>query len=165
MRVFFTAIILVVCFLAIPSCTGQPDNRSADEAAIRQADIAWARDCATGDVEKYLSNFMDGGVVLAPNAPIAVGKDAIRKIMGGFFSAPGFTIQWEPIAAEVARSGDIGYSRGTYQLSMNDAKGNPVTDRGKYATVWKKQADGSWKVALDMFNSDMPEAQPPSNKE
>jgi ketosteroid isomerase-like protein len=34
--------------------------------------------------------------------------------------------------------------------------GKMVMDDGKYATVWKKQVDGSWKLAVDMFNSNMP---------
>jgi ketosteroid isomerase-like protein len=45
---------------------------------------------------------------------------------------------------------------GTYQGTMNDAKGKPITDRGKYVTVWKKQADGNWKVVVDIFNSNLP---------
>jgi ketosteroid isomerase-like protein len=39
---------------------------------------------------------------------------------------------------------------------MNDPKGSPIMDRGKYVAVWKKQADGSWKVAAESFNSDLP---------
>jgi ketosteroid isomerase-like protein len=43
---------------------------------------------------------------------------------------------------------------------MNDAKGKPVTDRGKYATMWKKQVGGSWKVVVDISNSDLPVTPP-----
>jgi ketosteroid isomerase-like protein len=45
---------------------------------------------------------------------------------------------------------------GTYQQTLNDAKGKPVTDRGKYLTVWKKQPDGKWKAVADMGISDLP---------
>jgi ketosteroid isomerase-like protein len=41
-------------------------------------------------------------------------------------------------------------------LTTPDPAGKPVTDRGKYVTIWKKQADGSWKVIADIFNSDLP---------
>jgi len=41
-------------------------------------------------------------------------------------------------------------------MATTDQKGNPATEKGKYLTVWKKQADGSWKVIEDMFNSDLP---------
>lgn len=59
---------------------------------------------------------------------------------------------------EVAKSGDIGYTQGTYEMTVNDAKGNPNTDRGKYLSIWKKQADGAWRCIVDTFNSDLPPA-------
>ena len=46
----------------------------------------------------------------------------------------------------------------TYQLTINNPKGKPVTDHGKGLTVWEKQPGGSWKVVADTFNSDLPEA-------
>jgi ketosteroid isomerase-like protein len=46
-------------------------------------------------------------------------------------------------------------------MTMNDAKGKPITSRGKYATMWKKQADGNWRAVVDISNSDLP-ATPPS---
>ena len=54
-------------------------------------------------------------------------------------SSPGFSLQWTPAKAEVSESGDLGRTSGTYESTMGG-----VTDRGKYLTVWKKQADGSW---------------------
>ena len=93
---------------------------------------------------------------------MAVGKEAIRKMVADLFAMPGFAVKWQPTKVDVSRSGDFGYSLGTYEMSINDPKGTPMVDRGKYATVWKKQADGSWKVAVDMFNSDLPVPQPPS---
>jgi ketosteroid isomerase-like protein len=59
---------------------------------------------------------------------------------------------------EVAQSGDIGYTSGTYEFTMNDASGKPVNERGKYLEVWKKQADGKWKCVMDIWNSDLPVA-------
>ena len=71
-------------------------------------------------------------------------------------NTPGFALTFQSTKVEVARAGDLGYSIGAYELTLNDAKGKPVKDRGKYATVWKKQADGSWKAVVDMFSSDLP---------
>ena len=56
---------------------------------------------------------------------------------------------------EVARSGDFAYSTGSYAIA------NPAIDKGKFVDVWKKQADGSWKAAADVINSDLP-APPPT---
>jgi len=56
----------------------------------------------------------------------------------------------------VAKSGDLGFVSGTYELTMNDASGKPVNDRGKYVEVWEKKADGKWKCGTDTWNSDLP---------
>ncbi len=139
-----------------------PDARAADEAAIRQADVAWSKLAEAKQMDAHNEYFLEDAVLLAPNEAMVAGKEAIRNMMGAMFAMPGFAVKWQPTKVEAARSGDFGYSLGTYELSMNDPKGRPMADRGKYLTVWKKQADGSWKVAVDMFNSDLPVSQPPS---
>ena len=160
--------VLAGCCLALLAlqCNQQqqpaPDTRAEDEAAIRQADLAWSKVAEAKQVDAHNEYFLEDAVVLAPNEPMVTGKEAIREMVGGMFAMPGFGIKWQPTKVEAARSGDLGYSVGTYELSMNDPKGKPMMDRGKYATVWKKQADGSWKVAVDMFNSDLPMPQQPS---
>jgi len=132
------------------------DTRAADEAAIRKADMNWAKTVNAKQIDAFVGFVLDSAVVLGPNAPITIGKEAIRGMFAAAFAMPGYSCKWQPAKVEVARPGDLGYSRGTYELSINDARGNPITDRGKYATMWKKQADGIWKVALDMFNTDLP---------
>lgn len=52
----------------------------------------------------------------------------------------------------------MGYSTGTYEMTMNDDAGKPIKVQGKYVTVWKKQADGSFKVVADVFNPNGPPA-------
>jgi ketosteroid isomerase-like protein len=83
------------------------------------------------------------------------GKEAARKSWTESFARPGFAISWKVNKVE-ASGGDLAYSVGAYEESVDDAKGKPISDRGKYVTIWKKQADGSWKVVLDAFNSDLP---------
>jgi len=61
---------------------------------------------------------------------------------------------WHATGAEAAKSGDLGYSTGKFDLSYTDPSGKQISDHGKYVTVWKKQKDGSWKVVRDIFNSD-----------
>jgi ketosteroid isomerase-like protein len=57
---------------------------------------------------------------------------------------------------KTSRSGDLGCTSGTTENTFKDASGKTATFKGKYLTVGKKQADGSWKVLYDMFNSDLP---------
>lgn len=57
---------------------------------------------------------------------------------------------------EVGGAGDIAYVYGKYSLTMAPEGKEPVKDIGKYIEIWNRQPDGSWKVALDIFNSDLP---------
>ncbi|WP_460735630.1 YybH family protein [Lysobacter tyrosinilyticus] len=76
--------------------------------------------------------------------------------MSGLFASPGFALSWQTGKVEVARAGDIAYTLGSYQLTVNDANGKPIVDRGKYVTIWRKQPDGGWKSIVDTFNTDLP---------
>ena len=64
-----------------------------------------------------------------------------------------YTLDWSPQYAEVSNSGELGYTWGTYTLSYSDESGEEQRSYGKYLNIWKKQNDGSWKVAVDMGNS------------
>ena len=151
---------LVIIGLAL-SCKQQPppsppDTRVADERAIREADAAWSKVATAKDVEAYVGFLAEDALGLPPNAPMQRGKETIRKSVSEMMASPGFALSWQASKVEASRGGDLAYSVGTYELTMNDPKGKPVTDRGKYMTVWKKQPDGQWKVVTDMYNSDLP---------
>ena len=75
-------------------------------------------------------------------------------------SAPGFSLRWTPAAATVSTAGDLGYTTGTYQMTMNDPSGAPAPERGKYVTIWKKAPGGQWKAVEDIFNTDAPPPAP-----
>ena len=128
------------------------------EQSLRDTDAAWSKAAASKDLDKTLSYYSDDATVLPPNAPIATTKEEIRKIWQDMLASAGLAISWKAIKVEVAKSGDLGFVSGTYELTMNDASGKPVTDKGKYVEVWEKKADGKWKCGTDTWNSDLPAA-------
>ncbi|HEX6046144.1 MAG TPA: DUF4440 domain-containing protein [Pyrinomonadaceae bacterium] len=132
------------------------DTRAADEATLKNLDAEWSKAAGAKDVDKTVSYYADDAIVLPPNSPALTSKEAIREMWKGMLSAPGFSGGWKATKVEVARSGDLGYLTGTYEITQNDAAGKPMTDKGKLLEVWKKQADGSWKCVADMFSSDLP---------
>jgi len=146
--------------LFVVACTQQPpaaDTRAADEAAIREAEAKCLPAAAAKQAEEMVAcYYADDASVFFSNALIATGKEAITTTWAQQFQMPGFSLRWQPVKVEVARGGDLGYSHGTYEMTMNDPKGNPMMDRGKYVVVWKKQADGNWKAVADIGNSDLP---------
>jgi len=150
-------VLFAVLFALFTGCEEKapPDMRATDEAALRGADEAWSKVTAAKDVEGHLAYYADDASVLPPNAPIVTGKEALRAMISQFYAMPGFSISWQTTKVEASKGGDLGYTVGRYEMGFNDPKGKPTTERGKYATIWKKQADGSWKVVVDVFNSDV----------
>lgn len=100
----------------------------------------------------YMSYYAEDAVELPNGADALVGKEAIAKTMG-FLDQKDNHLRWTPSYAEMSDSGDLGYTYGTYVFSSKGKNGKVVEDHGKYATIWKKQKDGTWKVVLDMGNS------------
>jgi ketosteroid isomerase-like protein len=148
-----------IALLLIASACNQapPDTRAADEAAIRDADAQWSKTAGANDLDGTVAYYVDDASLLPPNAPIANGKQAIRALWATIL-VPGTSISWQATKVEVARSGELASIMGVYQLTVKDPKGNPVSDKGKFVEVWKKQPDGKWKVVADIFNSDLPAA-------
>src|ERR1043165_2989110 len=156
-----TFLLVLVSLLLLSACQRQAtttlaDTRSADEATLRNLDTEWSKAAGAKDVDKTASYYSDDALVLPPNMPAINGKQGARAMWQGMFSVSGFGGGWKASKVEVARSGDLAYVTGTYELSETDAKGKPMTDKGKYLEVWKKQGDGTWKCVVDMFNSDLP---------
>lgn len=133
-----------------------PDTRAADESAVKDSDVQWSKKAAVNDLEGVVSFYTDDASLLPPNAPIAIGKPAIKAVWATMLS-PDVVVSWEVNKVEAARSGDLAYITGVYQITPKDPNTKPPgTDRGKMVEVWKKQADGTWKTVADIFNSDLP---------
>lgn len=149
---------LIISALLASSCAPPtaPDTRAADEAAIRALDEQWSATAAKNDLDGTVAFYADDAVLLPPNAPIAKDQKSIRESWAGLLG-PNAAVSWKVSKVEVAKSGEIGYLYGTYQLSIKDPKGGPaMNDAGKLLEVWKRQSDGKWKCIVDTYNSDLP---------
>jgi uncharacterized protein (TIGR02246 family) len=151
--------------LILTGCNQQtaPDTRAADESAVRDADAQWAKTAGANDLDGTVSYYTDDASLLPPNAPIATGKQAIRAVWASMLT-PDTTISWQVNKTEVARSGELAYVMGTYQIAAKNPQGKSQEDRGKLVEVWKKQSDGKWKTVADIFNSDVPAPAPVEKK-
>jgi uncharacterized protein (TIGR02246 family) len=138
-----------------PTEQSVPDSGETDVDAIRQADLAWVEAQAADGLEGTMSFYLDDGIMLPPNMPMAIGKPAIREASAALgIGAPGSSVTWQPIKIEVARSGELAYAIGTFEGYFIDDAGNQAPTEGKYVEIWKKQPDGTWMVAADMFSPD-----------
>ena len=161
MRIKMLVLTLTLGFAAAAVCLA---GDTKTEQALRDADAAWSKAAGSKDLDKTVSYYSADAIVLPPNAPIATTKEEIKKIWQDMLASPGLVISWKATKVEVAKSGDLGFVSGTYELTMNDATGKPATDKGKYVEVWEKKADGKWKCGTDTWNSDLP-ASPPAPAE
>ena len=132
----------------------QAAARSSEESAIREAISAWSQAAAAKDLNKCVSFYTDDASLLPLNAPIATGKDQIREVWSQLLSSPAYGLSWRPTKIEVAQSADLAYEMGTFDLTVADQTGKSSASPGKYVIAWKKQANGEWKAAADIFNTD-----------
>jgi ketosteroid isomerase-like protein len=155
MRIQSTILKLVALALASTAC--QPPAQEAgplseeDVAAIRNEMQAHVELVLAGDPAAIAAMYTEDGVQMPPNAPAVQGRAAIQEFFAGF---PTTTEYVQSIVDADGREG-IAYTRSDYSSTFM-VEGRPVTDRGKTLAVWKKQPDGSWLVAVAIWNSDLP---------
>ena len=130
-------------------------NVEQERNALLALDKEWSQ--TTKDMNKFVSYYAPDATIHPQGMPSASGPTAIMDALMKMTSAPGFSLQWTPVRASVSTSGDVGYTVGTYEASMNGA-----TEIGKYVELWEKQSDGKWKVKEDIFNADAAAGPPPS---
>lgn len=148
-------VITVGCSQTPTPAPAPPDTHAADVKAVEDMQAAWAKDANTKDADKWASYFTEDGSGLYPGTPTLHGKAAIKAAMAPYFSDPNFTVNFGPTRTVASKGGDMVYSEGTYTMTtINPKTKKPVTDKGKYLTVFMKQPDGSWKAVSDTFNSD-----------
>ena len=149
-----TKFILSVCLALIPITVAFAAG--AEEKAVRDADAEWSKVAGAKDLDKTVAFYADDAVVMPPNQAAVTTKDGIRNLWKGFLDILQ-DISWKTTRVEVAKSGDMAFLTGTYEMTMKDG----TKDHGKYCEVWEKK-DSTWKVGIDMFSSDLP-AQPASS--
>jgi ketosteroid isomerase-like protein len=124
---------------------------AAKEDVLLQADKDFAKAAAARGAEGFLSFFADDGTILPKNGAPIQGREGLGAAFREAWGQPGYSLQWTPLKAEMARSGELGYTYGTYERKRV-VDGKAVIETGKYTTIWRRQRDGKWKVILDMGN-------------
>ena len=144
-------LLAVVPFLFLAGCTStvNPEN---EKNALLEADRAWAAAASSNNIEQTLPFWTDDAVIYFPGQPVVSGKAEIRKFMMKNRSNPAFSLSWAPQEAVAAESGELGYTRGIFRVSLPGPQGATVTRSGNYLCIWKKQADGSWKCSMEISN-------------
>lgn len=140
--------------IALFACNRQSIDTKAEGGKLMEISREWSKSAATDSIDKVLGYWADDAVVMSPGQAPIRGKQAIREMVEGSLKIPGFKISWEPLSVTVSKSGDIAYMIEQNQITMNDSSGKPVTEFNKGVTIWRREADGSWKNIVDMWNAE-----------
>ncbi|MBD3347819.1 MAG: hypothetical protein GF400_01330, partial [Candidatus Eisenbacteria bacterium] len=132
---------LISALIVLGGCGGARDH-DADVASLVEAERVFGRDVAEmGMKEGFLAHLGEGAVAFMP------GPVNARQWYESSEDAPGL-LSWEPTLADVAASGDLGYTTGPWELRPEGPGTEPV-GFGHYVSVWLREPDGVWRVAID----------------
>lgn len=133
-------------------------STEADEAAIREVNKKWLEAIVAKDAKTVAALYAEDAQFMPPNAPKAVGREAIEKNWAGMFGIPGVALTFETEKFVFAKSSDLAVDIGTYKFSAGEGAA-AQTEIGKSVITWTKR-DGKWYVLTDMFSSDQPPVPP-----
>jgi ketosteroid isomerase-like protein len=149
-------IVPLVLLLTSPAQPGSAAHAggTAARTAVRRADTERCAAMAARDLDRFLTLLADDVAVFPDQQRPVQGKAAVRELWAPFFDGKGPSLRCEPSTAEVARSGELAYTTGTYLTTGTEAERSPTRGHGKYVTIWRKR--GGWKVILDIGNASPP---------
>ena len=143
---------LVVVTVVVASCAQSVDVQQ-EKTALLARDADWSK--TGGDAAKFVSFMTPDATFAMGGMPAIQGQKPIQDALTPLSKAPGFALSWKPGAAEVSASGDLGYTTGTYEMTINNAANVATTEKGHYLTAWKK-VNEVWLVSSDSATPDAP---------
>ena len=158
MKVTLLSIAALIILVGCSQNSRAPDvaTHEADLRSLREAQAAAIEAFASKNADQMVSAYSAEANLMFPNSPILHGED-LRTAIKALAADPNFSIRFSTDKAEVAKSGEVGYTRGTYTMTMSDPKTKKaLREKGKYVTIYARQPDGSWKMIEDIDNPDAP---------
>jgi ketosteroid isomerase-like protein len=151
---------MAICLGFSVGCQRPAGLSEADLTAIRQADANDMKLMNAKDWKGDAALLSEDAIEMPPNQAAVQGKADIQAWEEAFPPFSNFLEQ----SLEIEGQGDLAFDRGTYSMTLTPAGAAPIEDHGKYLTIWRKQADGSWKVLRAMYNSDVSAPAPAPEK-
>jgi ketosteroid isomerase-like protein len=122
---------------------------------LLQRDSEWAALSSRGqEIDRILSYWTDDARVYPPGMPTLSGEAALRSYVEAALAIPGFHITWTSSEPTLSPDGQLAYMLSTNIVTMPGAEGQLVTIRGRAVTVWRREPDGEWRCAVDIWNDE-----------
>lgn len=152
--------LLPICCVFLVACERTPDT-TADVQAINQVREREIAAFSSGQIDSLLALFDKEFIVLPPNEPAVVGEAGMRSWMQNIFQQ--VTISGRYTSSDVVLSGEWAIERYTGVLTTTPKSGGKAVEEVvKGLHIYRRQADGGWRIRQDVWNTDAP---PPATGE
>lgn len=145
--------LLWLCSAGLAACAPAPADREAALASLRAAALAYQSAASAKDAEAVVALYDSTAIMVPPGGPLVEGLDGVRNYRFGFISTPGVRLEFELLRAELSESADLGWTLALGHITIERPEGPPGRDLVRDFHTWRRQADGSWRVVVDMWNS------------
>jgi uncharacterized protein (TIGR02246 family) len=124
-----------------------------DVAAIEASAAVFVEAVVAGDWSAVAALYTEDAVLMPSNGPVVEGRMAVQAWLELF---PSLT-QFEATIVQIDGRGNLAFVRGTISMTLIvEGTLEPIHDTVKYVEIWRKQPDGKWLIAVDIFSSDLP---------
>ena len=131
-----------------------PGLAGDDSKKIEELNTQWVKAFEQRDFQAIQALMTSDSLLMSPNAPAAEGPEAIVEVWKSWAELTNVAVNFAANRIEISSSADMAYDYGWYTFGFDTENGR-VEDKGKYIVVWKN-VNGAWKVAVDIFNTDLP---------
>ncbi len=152
MRPWFPALLLATALSAGCHSSGKATHPPSERDAVAAQGRAWKAALLAGDAGALAAMYCEDAVLMVPNQPSVEGRSAIREFFAGFPKVSSCELK----SLEVQGRGDLAFAHGAYKMTLVIPGMDPVHDEGKYVEIWRRDADGTWRILRDIVNSDLP---------
>jgi ketosteroid isomerase-like protein len=151
----FTRLMVGLTAVTTVACAPPAPDTAADVAAVEQVNSMEAAYINSADIDGSLSILTTDVVAMPPNEPMFTGLDGMRQWLAAFHEM--FAADLAYTESEVVVSGDWAVQRYVGTMTMTPkAGGDPVVENLKGVHFFQRQDDGSWKITIDIWNTDTP---------
>jgi uncharacterized protein (TIGR02246 family) len=146
-------LLIATSLSALAEQENKPDGPTTALAEARKAidngNAQWVHAWDKGHASLLAGLFAPDGVLLGRNGKVFKGPQQILERQKTAMESAGKGVKATVTTVDLWLDGNTAYETGKYSYKYQE-KGQPVTEQGRYVTIWKRQSDGSWKIIMDM---------------
>ena len=154
-----TLLTIVALIISCAAARAEQESKGASPApaaaltearrAIDKGNAQWIEAWDKADASLLARLFAEDGILLGRNGKIFKGPQQIFERQKPVMEGAGKGVKVTVTTVDLWLDGETAYETGKYSYKYQE-KGKPVTEEGRYVTIWKRQSDGSWKIIVDM---------------